>query len=97
MDSQVVERKNVQNGVNNTHIRVLVIDDHVILRQGIREMLNKEQDLEVLRGTHSGGNPGGDPDGDRVSSPGQRAESPGLGAERDRDRVSPICLAGMDQ
>src|SRR6266566_1282996 len=48
MDSQVVERKNVQNGVNNTHIRVLVIDDHVILRQGIREMLNKEQDLEVI-------------------------------------------------
>jgi DNA-binding NarL/FixJ family response regulator len=26
----------------------LVIDDHVILRQGIREMLNKEQDLEVV-------------------------------------------------
>jgi DNA-binding NarL/FixJ family response regulator len=32
----------------NAQIRVLVVDDHVILRQGIREMLDKECDLEVI-------------------------------------------------
>jgi DNA-binding NarL/FixJ family response regulator len=41
MDTQVVEQKKAQ-------ISVMVIDDHVILRQGIREMLNKENDLEVV-------------------------------------------------
>jgi DNA-binding NarL/FixJ family response regulator len=41
MEPQVVERKDVQ-------IRVLVVDDHVLLRQGIREMLNKENGLEVI-------------------------------------------------
>ena len=29
-------------------IRVLVVDDHVILRQGIRVLLNEEQDFEVV-------------------------------------------------
>jgi PleD family two-component response regulator len=29
-------------------IRVLLVDDHVILRQGIRVMLNKEGDFEVV-------------------------------------------------
>src|SRR5260221_11306524 len=41
VDTQVVEQKKAQ-------ISVMVIDDHVILRQGIREMLNKENDLEVV-------------------------------------------------
>lgn len=41
MESQVVEQGNAQ-------IRVLVVDDHVLLRQGIREMLNKENGLEVI-------------------------------------------------
>jgi len=41
MEPHVVEQKNAQ-------IRVLVVDDHVILRQGIREMLNKECDMEVI-------------------------------------------------
>src|SRR5216684_2874828 len=29
-------------------IRVLVVDDHVLLRQGIRVLLNEEQDFEVV-------------------------------------------------
>jgi len=29
-------------------IRVLVVDDHVILRQGIRMLLNEEQDFEII-------------------------------------------------
>lgn len=29
-------------------IRVLVVDDHVILRQGIRVLLNEEQDFEII-------------------------------------------------
>jgi two-component system response regulator DegU len=41
MEPQVVEREDAP-------IRVLVVDDHVILRQGIREMLNKEQDFQVI-------------------------------------------------
>ena len=41
MEPPVVERK-------DAHIRLMVVDDHVILRQGIRVMLNKEQDLEVV-------------------------------------------------
>lgn len=41
MDIQELEQKKAQ-------IRVLVVDDHVILRQGIREMLDKECDLEVV-------------------------------------------------
>ena len=41
MEPQVIEHKNAQ-------IRILVVDDHVLLRQGIRELLNKECDLEVI-------------------------------------------------
>lgn len=41
MESPVIEHQ-------NTQIRVLVVDDHVLLRQGIRELLNKECDLEVI-------------------------------------------------
>lgn len=41
MDIQGLDRKKAQ-------IRVLVVDDHVILRQGIRELLDKESDLEVV-------------------------------------------------
>ena len=41
MEPPVVERK-------DAHIRLMVVDDHVILRQGIHVMLNKEQDLEVV-------------------------------------------------
>ena len=41
MDAEELESK-------KTQIRVLVVDDHVILRQGIREMLDKEYDLEVI-------------------------------------------------
>ena len=41
MDMQEAEHKRAQ-------IRVLIVDDHVILRQGIREMLNQECDLEVV-------------------------------------------------
>lgn len=32
----------------NTPIRVLIVDDHVILRQGISMMLNQEEDFEVI-------------------------------------------------
>jgi len=32
----------------NTPIRVLIVDDHVILRQGIRVMLNEEADFDVV-------------------------------------------------
>jgi DNA-binding NarL/FixJ family response regulator len=48
MEPQVLEHKDVKICTTTIQIRVLVIDDHVILRQGIREMLNKEQDLEVV-------------------------------------------------
>lgn len=41
MAPQVIEQENAQ-------IRILVVDDHVILRQGLREMLNKERDMEVI-------------------------------------------------
>jgi DNA-binding NarL/FixJ family response regulator len=34
-------------------IRVLIVDDHVILRQGIRVMLNKEGDFEVVGETEN--------------------------------------------
>jgi DNA-binding NarL/FixJ family response regulator len=32
----------------NAPIRILIVDDHVILRQGIRMMLNEESDFEVV-------------------------------------------------
>ena len=32
----------------DTPIRVLIVDDHVILRQGIQVMLNEEEDFEVV-------------------------------------------------
>jgi DNA-binding NarL/FixJ family response regulator len=32
----------------DTHIRVLVVDDHVLLRQGLREILSKEKDFQVV-------------------------------------------------
>jgi DNA-binding NarL/FixJ family response regulator len=48
MEPQVLERKDAKICIKTIQIRILVIDDHVILRQGIREMLNKEQDLEVV-------------------------------------------------
>ena len=32
----------------NTPIRILIVDDHVILRQGIRMMLNEESNFEVV-------------------------------------------------
>jgi DNA-binding NarL/FixJ family response regulator len=32
----------------DTPIRVLVVDDHVLLRQGLREVLHKEQDFQVV-------------------------------------------------
>jgi DNA-binding NarL/FixJ family response regulator len=48
MESQLVERQDAHFGPTTTQIRILVVDDHVILRQGIREMLSKEQDLQVI-------------------------------------------------
>lgn len=44
METQVLERK-------DTHIRIMIVDDHMILRQGIQEMLNKEEDIEVVAET----------------------------------------------
>ncbi|HKV58971.1 MAG TPA: response regulator transcription factor [Ktedonobacteraceae bacterium] len=41
METQIVE-------VKDSPIRVLVVDDHVILRQGIGVMLNQEDDFEVV-------------------------------------------------
>lgn len=41
METQIAKYK-------NTSIRVLVVDDHVILRQGISMMLNQEDDFEVV-------------------------------------------------
>ena len=32
-----------------TTVRVLLVDDHVILRQGLAVMLNAEEDFEVCR------------------------------------------------
>ena len=48
MEPQVLERKDAKICTTTIQIRILVIDDHVILRQGIREMLNKEHDFEVI-------------------------------------------------
>jgi len=42
METQIAEYK------KNAPIRVLVVDDHVILRQGIGVMLNQEDDFEVI-------------------------------------------------
>src|SRR5207245_10955770 len=41
LETQIAEHKDAQ-------VRGLVVDDHVILRQGIRELLNKENDFEVV-------------------------------------------------
>ncbi|MGH2495695.1 MAG: response regulator [Ktedonobacteraceae bacterium] len=41
METQIVEMK-------NTPIHIMVVDDHVILRQGIGVMLNQEDDFEVV-------------------------------------------------
>ena len=41
MDTQIEE-------IKNARVRILVIDDHVILRQGIRVLLDKENDFEVV-------------------------------------------------
>ncbi len=48
MDTQVVEKEHHQISLNTHPIRILIVDDHVLLRQGLRELLNKEQDLEVV-------------------------------------------------
>jgi len=39
--TQIEEQKEVP-------IRVLIVDDHVILRQGIQVMLNEEEDFEIV-------------------------------------------------
>lgn len=41
METQVVEMKNAP-------IRIMVVDDHVILRQGLGALLNQEDDFEVI-------------------------------------------------
>lgn len=41
MVTNVAEQEDAQ-------IRVMIVDDHVILRQGIREMLNREHDFKVI-------------------------------------------------
>jgi len=41
VEIQIPDRK-------NTPIRVLIVDDHAILRQGIRMMLNEEDEFEVV-------------------------------------------------
>jgi DNA-binding NarL/FixJ family response regulator len=40
--------KAMEKKYKDARVRILVIDDHVILRQGIRELLNKEDDFEVV-------------------------------------------------
>ena len=47
MEPQISEQKDVP-------IRVLIVDDHVILRQGISFMLNEEDDFEVVGDTGNG-------------------------------------------
>src|SRR5258706_13353586 len=42
METQIAEYKKI------APIRVLVVDDHVILRQGIGVLLNQEDDFEVI-------------------------------------------------
>jgi len=43
-----------ENEVTDTHhnvqnpIRVMIVDDHAILRAGVREMLQDEEDLQVV-------------------------------------------------
>jgi DNA-binding NarL/FixJ family response regulator len=41
METQIAEQKDAQ-------IRVLIVDDHIILRQGIHVMLNEGDDFEVI-------------------------------------------------
>jgi PleD family two-component response regulator len=41
------EARDVLQGMH-TPIRVLIVDDHAILRAGVREMLAEEQDLQVV-------------------------------------------------
>ena len=45
-----VRENEAREGVPGTQtpIKVLIVDDHAILRAGVREMLSEEQDLEVV-------------------------------------------------
>src|SRR2546430_3637377 len=49
MVTQVAERINapIRERID-APIRVLIVDDHVILRQGIQVMLNEEEDFEII-------------------------------------------------
>jgi DNA-binding NarL/FixJ family response regulator len=49
MVTQIAEKIDTPTrGQIDTPIRVLLVDDHVILRQGIQVMLNEEKDFEVV-------------------------------------------------
>ena len=49
MLTQVVEQRDAPiREQRDTPIRVLIVDDHVILRQGIQMMLNEAEDFEVV-------------------------------------------------
>jgi DNA-binding NarL/FixJ family response regulator len=49
MMAQVVEQRDAPiRKQKDAPIRILIVDDHVILRQGIQVMLNEEEDFEVV-------------------------------------------------
>jgi len=43
----VVPTLTIMMGTKNTHIRVLVVDDHPLLREGVKAVLDNEPDIEV--------------------------------------------------
>ncbi|MEJ2413647.1 MAG: hypothetical protein P8Y34_11760 [Anaerolineales bacterium] len=34
--------------MNDSKIRIVIVDDHIVVRRGIRALLDTEQDLEIL-------------------------------------------------
>jgi DNA-binding NarL/FixJ family response regulator len=44
----------MEGGLNMTEIRVLLADDHVLVRQGIRQFLEEEDDIEVTAEANDG-------------------------------------------
>src|SRR5690349_1419265 len=55
VEGECVESKMQVSGQAKKHIRVLVVDDHEIVRKGLCALLNEQDDFEVV-GQASGGN-----------------------------------------
>src|SRR5882762_6461564 len=43
-----VDSRSTQTGTATLHVRVLVVDDHSLLRTGVANIINQEPDLEVV-------------------------------------------------